>query len=1092
MLFFTVNYSLSTQSSKPNYSLLWELSGGDLIGKSYVFGSAHINDEEAFDFPFSLLRALEECDAFAAELEIDSMNMAMLDLILDQLSDVGEGQSTAESLYDDPDGKQTFLDAYLYRVAKVLGKKTYGLELVEDQMELFSLFSDEEEMWELSEEEYQDFVDIYASGDIDMMYENYQDDIPEDLKMISRNHIQAASIIRLGKSQPTFSVVGAAHLFGDQNVLDLLREEGYDIQRVAYDKAGSAEIEKIYSQSISEDWSQVMGFSGGYTFLSPHDFRSVFLENTIDANMDVQLDLGLIYLTMATRLSGPRGAFFQKTLLDTYIEDSEKVILFDSIETALGTNYDLLYEGDLVMRCKMTQLKDMVIAQIVMGFSYSSLDHPYVDKYLQGFQLLETSNQWSMQNSEEGFFNYYFDNNVPWQENVVDYPGFEERGKVKISYKAAYDEDGKNSYLVRYHHHLPGVVYTDEFSDLDIVVETFASAFEADIISKELISQDGYNGMDVILESDRGDVYVRAIIRGVYLYALVQSSADKSKNEEFFSAFSFNDFEEPHLSLLVDTTDNFTLLFPSYRYIYKSEEGDNEVMNYECTDIGNGSSATLELTRFDRYEEHLFHDSLVTLENLGLENKIDSLVSFEASLQDEDFPGWRLTYLSDSTRNMTSEIELFFNNLSFYFLFITPSEVDHHQYVDRIISSLNVESKQDLLNSFTSRKYDLIMSDLVSKDSVTHAKALDAYAAYDNFEEGDISQLLSFLESDFVDDSDPYNTKYYTVSNLHEFESEEIQNAIATLYHRTDNESVKTIILESLSYRSLDSSLPMFFDLLENTEPLSSYESDFYDSFSDSLAFYQENFERLLDLAEEGIADNAFFQLSVGWLEQDSTLSIKEENLSWYEAYLDNKVEEYKGEIISDSIFYPDDNVLDYYLLQHDAPSRQELYSLIMSDGSDNGKYRVFFNQISNDANVDTDEMYSLFERDMYYLYWIAELLQEKGKMNLLSEVYNSESSISEAVMTRYTYDNYSVEMKGCEVIERVNFENEIEGVENMLFLECSTRDKGNYYGLVGSFTAGGVFDFDNEKSIYYNSAKDVDDPLTLLPALIDYLKGDN
>lgn len=1093
---FLIFYSVKAQSPKSNYSLLWEITGGDLVGKSYVFGSAHINNEEAFDFPDSLFQALKSCDAFAAEVDMDSIGGLMLEVIfkeIDKLSDSSDSKNSSKPLFYDSDGKETYMDLYLHRVAKMLGKETYGLESLGDQMDLLSILSEKDSVWDITKSEYQSFVELYARGDIFEMSKAYGGGEADDFEMIERNKTQANSIIRLGKDQTTFSVVGAAHLFGNDNVLELLRKEGYNVRKVLYDRPVGDELEKTYLMDSDEEWTNMVGFSGGYQFISPNKSRSRFIQNSVDFHIDVQLDLGLIYATASSRLSREKGKVFMRSMLDSFIEYPDKVLRYDSSEVTNGMRYDVLYEGEFVIRMKAEQLKDIVTVQIVMGVSSSSLEHSNVEKYLTGLSLLEKSNKSSIQESEEGAFKYFFEENVPWQSSFVDQPGFTDRGKVEVKYKLSYDSDKSNSYLVRYHHHLPGVIYTNEFTDLVTIGESFASSFKAELVSVEMINLQGYNGADILLRSDAGEYYVKAVIRGLYLYALVQGSSTKSKNEEFFSSLELLDFGESELSRLESVDKSFSLQFPPIVHKYRSEDDGSEVMNYESTDPGNGSSVSLEVTHYGKYEENIIPDSLFTLEGRGLTEEVDSVLHFETFTYQQDCPSWRISYLSDSLNAVRSEIEILANNKSFYFSIYTPMEIDYEQYVDQILSSFLLDVNPHLSESFRERKLNLIFEDLQSTDSVAHAEALEAYAVYDNFIEEDISQLLSFLHADFLDESDLYNTKYYTISNLHEFDSERIEQELVRMYDRTENEEIKSIILESLSNRNLDSSIPTFIELLKTAEPLEIYADDFYSGFSDSLALYERSFPDLLELAKNDIAADAFFDLSIDWLVQDSTLSHVDKNKDWYEDFASKKIDSYVELIETDSSFSPHQFLMDYYYYFPKAVSKNELYGLIEESGSDYGQYRMIDNQLVNGETINTAMMTELFERDIYYLYWIGETSQQQDRWDVLGDSFTSVERISEAVMNRYVYDNYSVELSGCEIIDTLDLKDEVEGVENMYFLECEYGgEDGKYYGLVGSFSLDGNFDFNEDVSVYYNTPKEVDDPMTLIPTIVDYLKDNN
>jgi uncharacterized protein YbaP (TraB family) len=61
----------STQLPK---TFLWRISGNGLQKPSYLYGTIHITEKRAFFFGDSMYRALEICEGYAAELDMDSLS----------------------------------------------------------------------------------------------------------------------------------------------------------------------------------------------------------------------------------------------------------------------------------------------------------------------------------------------------------------------------------------------------------------------------------------------------------------------------------------------------------------------------------------------------------------------------------------------------------------------------------------------------------------------------------------------------------------------------------------------------------------------------------------------------------------------------------------------------------------------------------------------------------------------------------------------------------------------------------------------------------------------------------------------------------
>ena len=65
-------FSQNKVQNKPNYALLWEISGNGLSKPSYLFGTMHLRDKRVFEFSDSVLLKMAACDVFATEVRMDS------------------------------------------------------------------------------------------------------------------------------------------------------------------------------------------------------------------------------------------------------------------------------------------------------------------------------------------------------------------------------------------------------------------------------------------------------------------------------------------------------------------------------------------------------------------------------------------------------------------------------------------------------------------------------------------------------------------------------------------------------------------------------------------------------------------------------------------------------------------------------------------------------------------------------------------------------------------------------------------------------------------------------------------------------------
>lgn len=130
-------------------------------------------------------------------------------------------------------------------------KETAGLETAREQLQLFDSLPMETQKTFLQEaledsddfgKQMTDIVSAWRRGDIETLEKLADEELGKDPELreallSSRNRRWAKEIAGyLDDSRPTLVIVGALHLVGDDGVVELLREKGYEVERVAREK----------------------------------------------------------------------------------------------------------------------------------------------------------------------------------------------------------------------------------------------------------------------------------------------------------------------------------------------------------------------------------------------------------------------------------------------------------------------------------------------------------------------------------------------------------------------------------------------------------------------------------------------------------------------------------------------------------------------------------------------------------------------------------------------------------------------------------------------------------------------------------------
>lgn len=269
-------------------SLLWKISGNNLSKPSYLYGTMHSRDKRAHEFGDSVLVKLNECDAVALELltaEMMQNPFALLGYIMmkdttlnmllseddyklvkafaaDKLGVFGmavdkimpiftSGLITEMMMGDD---MEATVDEYFEKTAIENGKKTIGIETVEEQLGALNQISLKEQADMLTEQlqtmdedsaTFENLMQCYRQQDLSCLHEIYSsEEVSESFDnalVDARNHVMAHRIDSIIRLQPTFVAVGALHLVGDSGLISLLKQSGFVVTPVFSTYSGKKE-----------------------------------------------------------------------------------------------------------------------------------------------------------------------------------------------------------------------------------------------------------------------------------------------------------------------------------------------------------------------------------------------------------------------------------------------------------------------------------------------------------------------------------------------------------------------------------------------------------------------------------------------------------------------------------------------------------------------------------------------------------------------------------------------------------------------------------------------------------------------------------
>lgn len=265
--------------NKDNNTLLWEISGKNLKQPSYVFGTFHILCKDDIQFSANMQAALKASQQVYFEMDLDDPKntlggmffMNMKDKTLSDLYTVEELQKV-KKFYKDSlkmnlsyfnKMKPMMLAALLYprmmpcktpsgveielmTIAKKEKKEILGFETIEFQSSIFDSIPYSVQAKDLlksidSMDKYKLYfnkmVQTYKNQQTDSLVaivndKTFTDGENNDALLKNRNVNWVKQLKTILPKTNIFMAVGAAHLFGKDGLIDLLRKDGFTVKPI--------------------------------------------------------------------------------------------------------------------------------------------------------------------------------------------------------------------------------------------------------------------------------------------------------------------------------------------------------------------------------------------------------------------------------------------------------------------------------------------------------------------------------------------------------------------------------------------------------------------------------------------------------------------------------------------------------------------------------------------------------------------------------------------------------------------------------------------------------------------------------------------
>jgi uncharacterized protein len=237
---------------------------------NYLIGTMHVRDERAFQFENGFKQAIEKCEIFATEFNLDEAQSGAVQMSLflpeneslktlmstklyekinanllkkmgvsleqfDRFKPITVTNFLTESLLSKD--RWLSLDETLWEFAKEKGKILRGIETFEEQLAVLEKMPLADQVKNLKDtmhdlsnfkKQLTKMADYYEHADIVKLYKSAKKSAKGSRKLLlyNRNAIMANRIMDLVQENSVCVAIGAGHLAGEKGVIRLLKKKG--------------------------------------------------------------------------------------------------------------------------------------------------------------------------------------------------------------------------------------------------------------------------------------------------------------------------------------------------------------------------------------------------------------------------------------------------------------------------------------------------------------------------------------------------------------------------------------------------------------------------------------------------------------------------------------------------------------------------------------------------------------------------------------------------------------------------------------------------------------------------------------------------
>jgi uncharacterized protein YbaP (TraB family) len=883
----------------------------------------HLTDNRLFNFGDSVYQAIERSAGLAIEVNPDEMGAYYVNKLFDEV----EGAKLREILnekdfkkysaalakkfkkpaseittndivteknkwlneYFEKGEMPTFVDAYLYNIARRQGKWVGGVEDITDQAGLldnlvdrsdidFLLAGDSSYIKTASNRMMEHMVELYTNQDLGGIEAMSSAESPEykDALLIKRNVKMTRRIDSLTALRNMFIAIGAAHLPGDSGVIHLLQQRGFTVEPVFSSQKINAK--NYVFKEVRLPWKETEDPQGLYKVSMPGNPVNLKLYGLIEMKYLFDVYNLSNYCTMAVVNPRTAGKVNKDSMLlelaqrmfHTEKKLTAKKVINNGIE---GNEYQQVHKGENV-RLQAYMYENVVYVAFIYAIKETTLTSEDANNFFSSFNITKTLPTAA--------------GNRLFTDSVM---GIRFTAPAEITYNKKLSTDNAGW-------HVSGFTGTDLSNGMYIIlfskdIQPGHFLVNDSIVQNELIANikgqykelhidslnlQGHKGIHLQgAHKDQDGIYMQAVSliknnRNIVLLVITDSAhLQAPEAKKIFSTLSF--IPPPVVPWKIYTTADslFSARVPGAFRIYGTEE-NSFMYSFDTTTASSYYIMPDTLSKYAWYKNdslfwHAMKDRYVGLDSLEKETDLlyDDVPAKELLIKEDfNYKRMRLVRHDDKVYEVMISGDKDFVNNSDATAFLT---------------SFKIHAPQKNRNFITQSKAALLLQDVASKDSLVRTLAVRLFrdAEFDKQDVPVLHQaLLKQYQSPYTDTtSDDINMQI--AAELGRLKDTTTITFIKDEYpsFRNEKEFLKNPALATLANMHTQESYTAIAQLLEQYGPPAdgiSYES--MAAYRDSLSLVVPIFSTIQKLAKDSahctwVAELALTLRDSGYIKQE-------------------------------------------------------------------------------------------------------------------------------------------------------------------------------------------------------------------------------